>query len=694
MRFRKLSEVARLCALALAAGWLMHPFATADAYGGGDAIWYAHMLADVVEQVRAGVFPIFAGQTEFAFNGAVYPLRVAPLYQHLGAFLDLVTLHGLGVFALQHLVVVVCGSAGIIGSYGTLCWIAPARRWSAAGLAILYLSCPGVLATIYTQDLYMTWMTVALAPLAAYGIIRTFREDDTRSQVILGASLAALWWAHAPVALWFTAIAAATQVVRLSLFRVAGGALRRSCLGALVFVLLAVYPFISVALIASPGGHSAAEAPLSQPGMIADHIRQAFSASLLPLKNAGGLGDLQLGYGLWTVLLAAAVVWVRNRTRELAVLLAALLALYVLLIPIPGLNRLLWAAMPGEVLRITYYWPMQRFYLILAALTAAAGQIAWDSWAARRATQWLPGGVLALGCAWSLAQGAHFIHAAAASTSTREETIRGLRPENRLLMDHAYGLFAGLPSHFSNGVVDPRSEARLIPEPPQGTAGRLVASGALTGTVDANPGILDLYPPLRLEPGKRYALEIAFAHPQVPGTLQCVGRTFFREYLLPSSGEARSFGSGPTNSPCMDVWSSDPAGDTIALRFIPSQPGRGGPPAADFGAYRLRERVASEEPVEVTSLLPFRARVKAPTPATLETPRMYMPGYDAWVDGRRVAVVRTSDLLVGVPIEPGEHTALVRYSGPLLLRISYWGALVAWAAALWFLATRRSPIRS
>jgi hypothetical protein len=91
------------------------------------------MLADFVTQLRAGVFPVFIGQTDYAFNGAVYPLRVAPFYQHLAGVLDLLTGRQLGIFALQHLCVLVVGYAGIFSSYLALNALAPGQRWSAAG---------------------------------------------------------------------------------------------------------------------------------------------------------------------------------------------------------------------------------------------------------------------------------------------------------------------------------------------------------------------------------------------------------------------------------------------------------------------------------------------------------------------------------------------------------------------------------
>src|SRR5277367_1156345 len=98
MAGRKNWEWARLVVLGLTAAWLLHPFATAKMYGTGDAVWYTHMLADYVTQLRAGIFPIYAGQTEYAFNGAVYPLRVAPIYQHLAGLLDILTFRSLGFF--------------------------------------------------------------------------------------------------------------------------------------------------------------------------------------------------------------------------------------------------------------------------------------------------------------------------------------------------------------------------------------------------------------------------------------------------------------------------------------------------------------------------------------------------------------------------------------------------------------------
>jgi hypothetical protein len=693
---RTSKEILRLGILALAAAWLLHPFATARMYGAGDALWYANMLADFVIQLRHGVFPIFAGQTEFAFNGAVYPMRVAPMYQHLAGFIDLITGRSLGFIALQHLTVIVCGVAGIYACYFTLCRIAPERRWSAAGFAILYLSCPGLLGTIYTQDLYMTWMTVPFAPLAVYGIVRTFRKDDFKSQFWLAVPLAALWWAHSPIALWFTIIASGSQVVRLSRVRDSPDPFKRALLGMLIFAVLAQYPFVSVAEISTPGTESTVVGSLTHPEKISEIVRSVFPAVVQPLSaHARELSDLQLGYSFWGILIFSAVALFSVRRLELAVLLAASAFLLILVLPEPGLNRFLWTHMPAKIVRITYYWPMQRFYLILAAILAAAGQIAFDSPGKRTTVSAAAAAVLIIGCGWNLWESRQFVRAAADRTATEAATARIQRPENLILMDHAYGLFPKMPAHFSNGVVDPRSEARLysvltgrlLPEP----EGRTVLSGPLVGSVDANVGVLDLNPSIHLESGRRYELEFAFARKNVPGTLQFTGRSMFREYSLPSSGEPLAFGNQPNNPRTIDLWTSRLDGDDVKIRFIPKMESVNVTDLANFGSFTLREVNAGRESVTIVSLLPFRANVRSEAPALLETPRVFMSGYLASVDGHNVEVLRSTEGLVSVSVEPGDHAVSLWFVGPLLLRFSYWAAICAWAAPLFIaiLAARR-----
>src|ERR1019366_9935035 len=122
----------------------------------------------------------------------------------------------LGFFALQHLTMILSVLGGAFAAYGALVWIAPNRRWTALALAILYVMCPGVAGLFYAQDLYMSGMALPWVPLAFAALVRSFDDDSLGPQAVLAASLAALWWAHAPIAQWATAFAAVEEGVRLS----------------------------------------------------------------------------------------------------------------------------------------------------------------------------------------------------------------------------------------------------------------------------------------------------------------------------------------------------------------------------------------------------------------------------------------------------------------------------------------------
>lgn len=315
----------------------------------------------------------------------------------------------------------------------------------------------------------------------------------------------------------------------------------------------------------------------------------------------------------------------------------------LLILPVPG-NAWVWDHLPETLKRLTYYWPMQRFYLIIAALATGAGISALAAGVELKAnvTRHLRV-LLVIACSWSLWESRQYVAAGREGTASAEITAQNLRPENRLTMNHAYGLFPALPAYFSHGVMDPRAEARQLDHatlavlPPPAPSPTEPALTPLRGTVDANPGVLFLSPSLTLQPGRRYTLEFVFAPKSYVGILQLSGRTFFREYALPHSGEALAFGSEAPHNPKLPIWTTASEPETITLRFIPTD-GTAPQTFAAFAAIRLREINDATATVNVTAQLPFRATVHAPQPAWLETPRMYQAGYQATVDGRAATV--------------------------------------------------------
>ena len=682
------NEAARVLVLAIAGGWLLGPFATAQAYGAGDAFWYSSMLGDFLQQIRDGGFPVFVGQTEFAYNGAVYPLRVAPWYQHLGAALDLCTGRRLSVVEIQNLVLLFSGGLALAITYFALCWLAPTRRWPAVGLAVLYVSCPGVLALAYTQDLHMSWVATPFLPLVGAANLRSFRHDSGATLLVLAAGIALLWLAHAPTAVWATLITAALQALRLVTARRPLPCLKHAAWAGGAAILLGHYPFVSLATLDIRSESSAVGRSFAAPEKILHSLEAAFPQVLLPLSShARQLGDIQPGYGLvlliFTVLAAAAARRLAPDTRIACLGAALSLGLMVVLLPIPGFAAFFWLNLPDAMQRLTYYWPMQRLVPIAAGLAVVAYAALPLPVDVRSRVVRTFGGLLLLACLWSLWEARQFRRAALERTASINHTHTQLRPENRPLMNHAYGLANQLPSTFSHGVTDPfRSGVFLAADSasptPQKPAATTAQAQPWSARVDANPGILNLFPPLTLEPGRRYRLTFEFNALAYTGVLQLNGTEFRREYLLPASGEPQAFGSAPGYSTALDLWTTRDTPVGIQVRFIPTAAGARAVDFADFGSFRFDDVTDAPAVVKVQQLAPWTAAVAAPAADWVESPRLFIAGYQATRDGVPVPMSRSQNGLVKIPVEPGDQQVTLHYRAPLVLRASYHLTLLAW----------------
>lgn len=377
-RPRPLGEVARWTVIATLGLWLMRGYSTADLYGAGDAQWYGTMLADAVAQVRAGVFPIWMGQSATQFNGAIYPLRIAPGFHYLGVLLDALTFHTGGIFALQNLLLTLVALASLFCCYFSLAVLAPLRRWTALALALVFFACPGVLGMAYMNDLLMSWMTLPWVVLAWFATIRSFQDGGrTPTMALLGVSLGLCWWGHSPIALWMTLIAGALQVVRLGRLLPSVPRMAPLAVGAFSFVAVAAYPLGSVLLYPPEPGLRVDAFQQATASSLAYFVREVFPAILLPLSHGGHqLGDLQLGYSLWALFFLCLWAYAGRRSLPLGACLGVGLVLLLLLIPVPWLNPALWACVPKFIRNATSNWAMNRLYLPLAgALVFAAGSL-------------------------------------------------------------------------------------------------------------------------------------------------------------------------------------------------------------------------------------------------------------------------------------------------------------------------------
>jgi len=687
------SENLRWLLLAVAGLFLVQGFAQYTLHGTPDVRWYGTMLADMLAQTRAGVFPVWVGQSIYQFNGAIYPLRVAPAFHYLGALLDALTLRTLGVFALQNLLITLIGVGAIFSAYFSLRALLPGHRWFAAGLAVLFLSCPGVLGIAYNTDLYMSWTTLPLVPLVWLATVCSFRDDGARwPMLLLGAALGFCWWEHAPIALWMTLLAGAAQTIRIVVRRPRGRAWLRVAAGAAVFAAVAAYPIGSVLLFPPEASMKADAFQMATAANVVDLLRKVFPAVLLPLSSNGRLlGDFQLGYALWGLLLFS--LWHLRRVRqpEAGILLGAAVLLVVLLTPIPGLNLKLWNAVPALVRNITGNWAMNRLYLMLAgtAIFGAAAVMAGGVLDHPQRFRLLAV-LLALGCAWSLAEATKFAKGSRDGRRPPETAVDMLRPENVLLTSYSYLIFPQPPGVFTHGNADPAMEQRLLARDTLApittnpaialATGRKVAAGQFQGFPWPDATELDLPGPLALEPGRRYLFTCDFLRPdKAIGVLQLAGRSFFREYALPAYGGPRAFGAGGMQADWLSLWTSAPAAEKVTVRFLPAPEAGGLEQLLPFARWRLLVYDPAALPVQVEGWIPYRARVRSPAPAWLETPRMFQTGYVATVNAKPAALRKTPDGLLGIAVPAGDSQVELEYRPPTGLAALFWVSLASMA---------------
>jgi hypothetical protein len=103
-------------------------------------------------------------------------------------------------------------------------------------------------------------------------------------------------------------------------------------------------------------------------------------------------------------------------------------------------------------------------------------------------------------------------------------------------------------------------------------------------------------------------------------------------------------------------------------------------PGVSFRAIRLdREKL----PIQMLAQTPFTAQVRAQTAGFLETPRVFLEGYTAVVNGKDTPVQRSPGSLVMVPVPAGESKVVVEYIGPSQLRLAWWVSLGCFAAWPW-----------
>jgi hypothetical protein len=210
----------------------------------------------------------------------------------------------------------------------------------------------------------------------------------------------------------------------------------------------------------------------------------------------------------------------------------------------------------------------------------------------------------------------------------------------------------------------------------------------MTATVEPTaPAWLNLAPRLTLAPGEHVLVRFEFLPKDYSGWLIIRSQHTYREYQLPDAGWRHAFGTGRERSKTLSLWNSGDTPEELSFSFQrPAASGEFG----DFARIFVSPYRPELSPVRTISLRPYRVEADLPTPGWLETPRAYLPGYVARVNGREVEPSLSPRWLMRVPLEAGRQVVELDYRGTFLFRLTWWISTAAWAGVLVWLVRRSS----
>jgi hypothetical protein len=640
--------------------WLYAPYRGGGLVGAGDAYHYSLQVADYVTQVRSGHFPVFVGQTEYGFNGNIHTLRTAPYFLHFTGMVDLLTGRRLTFAELLDLTVLLHALGAAFCAWRVARSIlGKANQNYAVGLAALYALSPAIVGTVQAFDLVATFMALPWLPLFLGAIVRLLESDIWKGMITGTWALAIIWWAHPAIGLWGTGLWTLSWLVVLGRRR-ERARWRAALLSGAGLAAMTTYCFVSVHSLHL--GYDLGQAA---------EVRAEIVAAVRPLWPGfifHSLGDpaktLRPGYPLWIFGLLPLVIFpVRSDARRLIIFGMALLLLLLGLIPL--WTTPLWHLVPNAILQITNTAIVSRSPAMLAVLlltSAALGlrSLAGLSRGRRRAVGW----ALAVAVGWSLQAAGPVRQAATVSTWTPADTNASLDPRNVTLTRSSYALFGRFPRYFTNGRTAAPWEVRLLDTQTQRVtvtnAGAVVAAARALGTVPPWLSVGDRPRPLPTRPDRGYVLEFAFSPGTSAGEIQLRGQALFRNYTLPSSGREGAFGSAPGNSRLIGFMPGEHDGAAIVARGL--RPG---------ASVRVYPFAADSLPLQVESLLPLRTRIEAKEPALFESPRVWVPGYRATLDGSDVPVLVSPEGFAMMGVPAGVHQSEITYVPPRTLRGAY-----------------------
>ena len=450
-------------------------------------------------------------------------------------------------------------------------------------------------------------------------------------------------------------------------------------------------------------GAAAAEAALGKghPGIVGAAINQLaintgqIGEFLRPLSHEMNTASVfQPG---WSVCLAlvVGVIGIFSRGPFMPkVIAAAALTLGLCFMRFPMVSNFLVGYYPPTLSSIAGLPLPLRITPVFVSFAVMAGMLWMATWAPKaRAKEIAANVILVAALSWSAFQTYSFVRVGYTLTSSKAGSEQSLRSENVMLDRYAYDLLP-IPDYYSNGVVDPQLENRLLAADGSILVGPIQDALAMEKAgvtkvrmigqvVPESVTWMDVVPKFTVQPGAHELLRFEFDPTQnYGGYLMFFSEHSYREYHLPDSGQPNAFGIGGNRSSVLAFWNTGDAPEHYRM-LINREPGntlkeKGG----FFANLSISQLDPTRLPIHMLSLDPYHVVVNAPASSTLETFRIMLPGYKAYVDGARTPVFRTKNSLLALQVPAGIHDVVVEFVGTFRLWASAALSVLAWAVLI------------
>lgn len=676
-------DIFRLIILTLLVTYLYYPFFSAKNMGAYDARWYQYILHDAITQVNQGMFPSYVGQSIFGFFGG--PTVRAPYYILLGQFLHLISLGQLSALLIQHLTIIFTAFLGAFLCYFLFTPLAPKHRWWAVFFSFLYVSCPGVMGLIYGCDSYNSFMTVPFIPVAIYGLIRVQQKEDILSYFITAAALSLTWMGHPPIGLWLTIICMFFYLIRLIIVR---KGLIAFPLVIFLLIVFSLWQFVNVFSLKLGGEYVGRVHDYAT--LVILNLKSDLPGAFLPLRwGKGSCPFIQLGYTLSFILfLGVGTVFRAKNCFTIRSLLSCVILLLLLLYPLPFVGHFLWSLVPKFISNITFLWPQQRFYIIVAPLLCFIGLLT-IKYIYTFSTIFIIR-IITLVCFlfffWNLYEAYFFIDMA----QTRKHIGTWDQSENIFFIPNHL-----LPIHYNtlfSGAYDPQLKNKLLnnqllPITEYDNEALIIEKcfnhrknpRDLVYPVNSNIKFpLQLSSPeymnmkavlyLKLAPAKWKILCLKMKRDKDTHlTIEILNFHDFSDYI---TGAHEKIITIPIYSQGLENKTQ-----TLFLR----KSGKAG--EIEINDYGITSYDPMQLPIRVLSFTPYIAQVETKSDDNyLQIFKEYHPGYQAKVNNKNVEVLATKDSLVLIPLKhKGINRVELTYVGTLPMRTAFYLCSISWA---------------